>query len=281
MLVNYRTAVRSGGDLQLPKVVWKKRWDELGIGVSPIGDQDMTFADLFFALGWIWTYMAVPKAEFDSPYRDFRERCYVVYRHEGDTSVAKGYIRFGYHWIGQAGLDGFLNTTSAATPPTEGNTTDVALSSELPLPSTILAAYPNPFPIPGSNVILQFGPPKALPSGPLRPVIYMLLSILQEAWALMAANKGITLFPPTNRFDSAYAIHIAVEPRRNFDRITPLTTSIVADSVWGIVYYMLNEGVFGGRIGIFSPGQHQGRVNTGIIHINDPVGPAVPAVETS
>ncbi|KAL8771995.1 MAG: hypothetical protein Q9209_002660 [Squamulea sp. 1 TL-2023] len=267
MLVNYRTAVRSGGDLQLPKIVWRRRWNDMEIGVSPIADEDMTFADLFFALGWIWTYMASPKPEFDSPYRDFKERCYVVYRHEEDMSVAKGYIRFGYHWIGQ---DGFFNITSVATP-IEANTTDITLTSELSLLSTILAAYSNPFAIPGSNVILQFGRPKTLPGGPLKPVIYMFLSIMQEAWGLMAANKGIANFPSTNRIDNEYTINIAVEPRRTFDRRTLLTTSIIADSVWGIVCYMLHEGVFGGRISIFSPGEHEGRINTGIIHINDPI----------
>lgn len=67
-----------------------------------------------------------------------------------------------------------------------------------------------------------------------------------------------------------------------------MTASMVADSAFGIVYYMLHEGFFGGRVSMRSPTPSKMRVALGDILINYPndrvddhVNSTAPAVATS
>lgn len=96
-MVNYfKTAAASGGDRPLPKVFWRKQWDYIELTVLPDLDADMRLADVFFALGWIWSFMAVPTSEFDSQHSGFKERIYVVLRREQGHIRAVGRIKLGF-----------------------------------------------------------------------------------------------------------------------------------------------------------------------------------------
>lgn len=97
-MVNYfNTAAGRGGDQPLPKVRWRKQWDAMELIVVPAFDQDMRLSEVFFALGWIWSFMAVPLVEFKSLYEGFHERDYVIFRKQPDGNlIIVGYIKLGY-----------------------------------------------------------------------------------------------------------------------------------------------------------------------------------------
>ncbi len=80
----------------MPKVKWQKQWDPYELTVLPDFNQDMRLSEVFFALGWIWSFMAVPVPEFGSRHYGFHERDYVVFRNEAGGKRAVGYIRMGY-----------------------------------------------------------------------------------------------------------------------------------------------------------------------------------------
>lgn len=101
MLQYYRTAAQSGADTLLPKTFRRTYWDGLALTVFPDLDEDMRLADVFFALGWIWILMAVPKPSFDNPHRGFKEREYVVCRRGLGIQRPIGYIKVGFRNKGQ------------------------------------------------------------------------------------------------------------------------------------------------------------------------------------
>ncbi|KAL8836303.1 MAG: hypothetical protein Q9170_002976 [Blastenia crenularia] len=275
MLAQYKTIARNGYDRIFPKAIWRKQWDNLELRIVPDPERDMYFADVFFALGWIWSFMAEPIAKFHTPHKGFKERSYIVYRKETWGNRGIGYIRLGYKAsaaTGQSGLDEIFNLTSTEPPDMTENNASVALSDISPPTTISSASYPNPFPVPESGVVLFFGTRKNLPGDPLKIVIYLLLSILQEAWALMITNHGgTTRFPTTSRAEPNYGVSVAFDPHNGRDRLLyPMTTSMVAASVFGVVYYMLHEGVFGWRVSVVYPDSTRANIGRGDIYINHP-----------
>lgn len=130
---------------------------------------------------------------------------------------------------------------------------------------------PNPFPVPESGVVLFFGPRRTLPVETYVMVFYLLLGIFHKAWAVMIQNHGIAPFPRAGWFDPEVQLDVAVYPRTGADGRTPLTTtSTVVDAAWGIIYYMLNEGVFGVDVSVLVPDKEGARETQGHILINQP-----------
>ncbi|KAL8952230.1 MAG: hypothetical protein Q9222_001844 [Ikaeria aurantiellina] len=267
ILTVYRTAAIGNKDSLIPKSVWRKTWDNIQIAILPDPDQDMRYGDAFFALGWIWELMAVPVSAFSGPDRGFKERSYIVGRREGrGEMVIKGLI------LSDATA---INSTTTVNVSSPTDSTDSAVASELAFPdnSTISSApYPNPFPVPESALVLFFGPRRVvLPGAPLKVIIYLLLTLIQRAWAVMLAaqHPGPTAFPAASITDPEYGLQVRVEPAPGQQGSgCRMTTDIVVEAAWGVVYYMLHEGVFGGHVSILEPDETGARKFCGDFYIS-------------
>ncbi|KAL8897055.1 MAG: hypothetical protein Q9207_007414 [Kuettlingeria erythrocarpa] len=274
-MVNFfHTAAGSGGDLLLPKAIWQKQWDHLELTVLPDFDQDMRLSEVFFALGWIWNFMAVPIPEFGSRHHGFHERDYVVFRKEGSGEKrAVGYIRMGYR-AGFQVEQPLSEETSAKSTSVElaANLTDTSLTTAAPL------SYPyGPFLlVPETKIWLYFLAPRTrLPYGADKVLSYLLLSILQQAWSVMIEHSsGKYSFPPTIRTYPALGLTVATDPKKaGYRQQSLMTAAMVAESAFGVVYYMLHEGFSGGKVSMRYPTASGMRIALGDFWIRYSGGP--------
>ncbi|KAI4180134.1 MAG: hypothetical protein LQ346_007054 [Caloplaca aetnensis] len=268
----FHTAAGSGGDLPLPKAKWRKQWDHYELTVLPDFDQDMRLSEAFFALGWIWSFMAVPIPEFGSRHYGFHERDYVVFRKEsGGGKRIVGYIRMGYR--------GGYQIEQPVPEETSANSSSVALAANLTDTSrTAALSYPyGPFfLVPESKIWLYFLAPRTrLPYGADKVLSYLLLSILQQAWSVMIEHGGGYSFPATTRSYPALGLSVATEPKRaGYRQQSLMTAAMVAESAFGVVYYMLHEGFSGGKVSMRVPTASGMRIALGDFLVRYSGGPS-------
>ena len=134
--------------------------------------------------------------------------------------------------------------------------------------SSNLGALPNPYPCPESDLQLIFGPRVPLPTGSGPLIIELLGGMFGETWLAMVPQGRETPLPGIGRRKEG--IQVLLETRETRAGIPMVTTSIAADAITNIVYYMLVEGrsgFFGNRIGLSMPGTGRARVIVGTITI--------------
>ncbi|KAL8761516.1 MAG: hypothetical protein Q9184_002364 [Pyrenodesmia sp. 2 TL-2023] len=276
MVDYFNTAAGSGGDQPLSKVKWQKQWDDMELTVLPAFNRHMRLSDVFFALGWIWSFMAVPVPEFRSPHYGFHERDYVIARKEPGVNRVVGHIKLRY----REGLQ-----TEPAALETTNNITSVGLANATDTSPTAVSYPWSPiFGVPESKVWLYFLEPRTvLPYGSDGVISYLLLSILQQAWSVMIQHNGGYSFPPTIRTYGAWTV--ATDPKKaGYKQQSLMTASMIADSAFGTVYYMLHEGFTAGKTSMRYPTASGMRITLGDIWIKYSGGGAkgtVPAVATS
>ncbi len=153
------------------------------------------------------------------------------------------------------------------------NLTDTSLTPATPL------SYPyGPFLlVPESKIWLYFLAPRTrIPYGADKVLSYLLLSILQEAWSVMIDHGGKSSFPATIRTYPALGLTVATEPKKaGYKQQSLMTAAMVAESAFGVVYYMLHEGFSGGRVSMRYPTASGMRIALGDFLVKYDGGPSV------
>lgn len=121
------------------------------------------------------------------------------------------------------------------------------------------------FPVPDSDLILLFGPHTAIsPNNHIR-VPQLLIQFLEKAWVLVAENCRVVSFP--RGVLNSGSVQILLEPRLDTDSSPLMTSTMAADAVVGILYYMLWHGFFGSKVSLAWPDSRGKRYVVGTIDI--------------
>lgn len=97
MVTFYHLAAQAGNGRLEPGTTLRSYSDALELIIMPGVEHEMQPSDAFFALEWIYIYMAVPNSAFRNPSSGFKQRAYNVYRREhGGRHLWLGLINFGF-----------------------------------------------------------------------------------------------------------------------------------------------------------------------------------------
>lgn len=84
----------------------------------------------------------------------------------------------------------------------------------------------------------------------------------------MIQHNGGYSFPPTIRTHAALGLTVAIDPKKaGYKQQSLLTASMMADTAFGMVYYMLHEGFTAGKTNIKYPTVSGMRITLGDILI--------------
>ena len=243
----YRLAVRSSGDTMMPLPRWGMEFKDLAVIAEPALRGSMTAAHFFFGLQWIWLWMAnlTPGA---SQHSGFFERNYVILTKGTPAEHRIGYVRV------------FERLGPSLALPSSQSLSYASYSH----PSTNLSVpFPNPFPVPESDLFLLFGKKVPLDITSHRLVVQVLHVFFEHAFLLVTTNHREMPFPDIGNDERPVAIKVESEKGT-----TGVTNSVMADAIVGIVYYMLHEGFFGGKIVIARPNAAGKRSVVGAVYIS-------------
>ena len=133
--------------------------------------------------------------------------------------------------------------------------------------SNLSTPFPNPFPVPDSDLILIFGPLTAVAPTLRNWIPHALLRVWEDAFLLVTENKKVMPFPDITYRDSIHPIQISVESEKGPNGKNLVVSSTMADAITGIMYYMLHEGFSTTKINLVRPNQVGRRMRVGLINI--------------
>ena len=290
----YRITVNQGGDHAIPHLDLINRYKGLELRATPNKAGSMTMAHLFFCISWVWLWMAnlIPGGESDS---GFFERIYVILKKGATVETWIGFLTV--HNIAKANqgyrlstpiFDEFQRITLliSDSDPVASFASSSAMSWSLKAPqsktpsSRLLSAYsqlsnlstpfPNPFPVPESDLYLIFGPQTPVAHHLRKSIPQSLLRFFEHAFLLVTENGKVMPFPEVTNPEGS--IEISVESEKGPNGENFVTSSTIADAIVGIVYYMLHEGFSTTKITMVRPSEAGKRMRVGTIHISERQG---------
>ena len=131
--------------------------------------------------------------------------------------------------------------------------------------SNFSAPFPNPFPVPETDLFLIFGPKTPVAPHLRRLIPQSLLGFFEHAFILVTEHGIPMPFPDSTNAQGS--LEISVESEKNPDGTNILLSSTVADATIGIIYYMLHEGFSTTKITLVRPSTTGKRIRAGTIDI--------------